>query len=52
MKVERFGQLEIWQLARELSKSIKDYSTDNQFDQDFRFRDQIRSATGSIMDNT
>jgi len=51
MKVERFEQLEIWQLARELSKNVKTYSTDNTFERDFRFRDQIRSAAGSIMDN-
>lgn len=52
VKVERFEQLEIWQLARELSKNIKVYSTDNLFEHDFRFRDQIRAAAGSIMDNT
>ena len=51
MKVERFEQLEIWQMARDLSKNIKTYSTGNLFDKDFRFRDQIRAAAGSIMDN-
>ncbi|MBE0650609.1 MAG: four helix bundle protein [Bacteroidales bacterium] len=51
MKVERFEELEIWQIARELSKNIKVLSTDNSFEKDFRFRDQIRAAAGSIMDN-
>ena len=51
MKVDKFEDLEIWQLARELSKVIKFHSTDNNFEKDFRFRDQIRAASGSIMDN-
>lgn len=51
MKGERFEELEIWQLARTLSKDIKDLTTDNLFEKDFRFRDQIRAASGSIMDN-
>ena len=51
MNVDRFEELKIWQLARALSKDIKAYSSDNLFEKDFRFRDQIRAAAGSIMDN-
>ncbi len=51
MKIDKFEDLEIWQLARKLSKEIKDYSTANSFEKDFRFRDQIRAASGSVMDN-
>jgi len=51
MKVDRFEDLEIWQMARQLSLEVKEYSTGNKFEKDFRFRDQIRAASGSVMDN-
>ena len=51
MKVDRFEDLEIWQIARQLSIEVKEYSTNNNFEKDFRFRDQIRAAAGSVMDN-
>jgi len=51
MKVTRFEDLEIWQLARELSKYIYKVTSHEPFCQDYRFRDQIRAAAGSAMDN-
>ena len=51
MKISRFEDLEIWQLARELSKVIKEITDVEPFSKDYRFRDQIRSSSGSIMDN-
>lgn len=51
MKVDHFEDLEIWQMARQLSLKVKEYSTNNKFEKDFRFRDQIRAAAGSTMDN-
>lgn len=51
MKIEKFSDLEIWKSARELSKTIYELSLIPPFNKDYRFRDQIRAAAGSIMDN-
>lgn len=49
--INRFEDLQIWQLARELSKVIFELTSHEPFSKDFRFRDQIRAAAGSVMDN-
>ncbi|MFT3823399.1 MAG: four helix bundle protein [Chitinophagaceae bacterium] len=49
--IVRFEELEIWQESRRLSLKIFELSKNEQFARDFRFRDQIRSAAGSVMDN-
>lgn len=51
MKIEKFEDLEIWRLAYELSKEIFLITKIEQFNKDYRFRDQIRASSGSIMDN-
>jgi len=51
MKVTRFEDLEIWQEARELCKFIKSITSKPPFSKDFRFSDQIRDSSGSVMDN-
>jgi four helix bundle protein len=51
MIVKQFEELEIWQEARELSKNIFYLTSKGSFNNDYRFRDQIRSAAGSTMDN-
>ena len=51
MKIERFEDLEIWQEARELCKFVFEISSIEPFSKDYRFRDQMRAAGGSIMDN-
>lgn len=51
MKIEKFEDMEMWQKARELSKIIFDLTGRDAFLKDFRFRDQIRAAAGSVMDN-
>lgn len=51
MTVERFEDLEIWQLARELCKFISVLTSKEPFCHDFKLRDQIRSSSGSVMDN-
>lgn len=51
MKIERFEDLEIWQEARSLSKYIFDITEKDPFCEDFKLKDQIRSSSGSIMDN-
>ena len=51
MTISGFEDLEIWQDARELCKMIRNLSMREPFNHDFRFRDQINSSSGSIMDN-
>ena len=51
MKIERFEELDVWKEARELCVVIKEITSTEGFSKDFRFRDQIRASSGSIMDN-
>ena len=49
--IKKFEDLEIWKMSRHLSFKIFELSNNSFFSKDFRFRDQIRAAAGSIMDN-
>jgi four helix bundle protein len=49
--IQRFEDLEIWKEARRLSLKVFLLSKNEHIARDFRFRDQIRSAAGSVMDN-
>ncbi|MDD3685577.1 MAG: four helix bundle protein [Bacteroidales bacterium] len=51
MTINTFEELEIWQLARELCKLVKKITDNPPFCNDFKFRDQIRASSGSVMDN-
>jgi len=51
MKIERFEDIRAWQQARELSNLVYDLTGQEKFAKDFRLRDQIQGATGSIMHN-
>lgn len=51
MKIERFEDIRAWQQARELSKLVYELTRQGNFAKDFRLRDQITGATGSIMHN-
>jgi four helix bundle protein len=48
---KRFEDLEVWMLAREMCKEIYRITNYELFNKDFRFRDQIRAAAASVMDN-
>lgn len=50
-KISCFEDIESWKLARKLTKEIFKKSKENDFSKDFRFKNQILSASGSIMDN-
>jgi len=52
MKITRFEDLDIWQDARSLCRFIFEITCREPFNKDFRFRDQIRASSGSIMDNS
>ncbi len=49
--IERFEDIDAWQRARELTKTIYALTNDGQFARDFGLRDQIRRASVSIMSN-
>lgn len=49
--ITRFEDLEIWKMARELSKDICEIADREIFKTDFKLKTQIKGAVGSIMDN-
>jgi four helix bundle protein len=49
--IYRLEELKIWQDARRLAKMVFEITKEAPFNNDFRFRDQIRAAYGSVMDN-
>ncbi len=49
--ITRFEDLEIWKEARRLAKEIHLITVETDLKNDFRFRDQIKASSGSIMDN-
>jgi four helix bundle protein len=50
-KIERFEDLEIWQLAREICKDVWAIIQNTTLQKDYKLREQINGASGSIMDN-
>ncbi len=46
-----FEEIEAWQNARVLAGKIYHLSREGDFSRDFKLRDQINGAAGSIMDN-
>jgi four helix bundle protein len=52
VKIERFEDIKAWQEARVLAKMVYGVvNSDQHFDSDYRFREQIQSAAVSIMSN-
>lgn len=49
--VEKFEDFEIWQLARKVCQRIYPLTFTEPIRSDYRFKDQIRGACGSMMDN-
>ena len=49
--IKRFEDLEIWQLAREISKDVYEITKKDVIKFDFSMIDQLRRSSGSIMDN-
>jgi len=50
-KIERFEDLQSWQKGRQLANQIYELTTHAAFSKDFRLRDQINDAAGSVMHN-
>jgi len=51
MKIERFEDIQSWQKARELVKSIYQATSEGDFAKDYSLKEQIRRASVSIMSN-
>ena len=51
MKIERFEDIMSWQKARQLTGLVYGHSKTGAFGKDFCLRDQMRSASVSIMSN-
>lgn len=49
--ITKFEELEIWQLARTLCKDLSPFIEDLRLKKEYRFAEQIRSSSGSAMDN-
>ena len=50
--IQRFEDLEIWQLGRELALEMAQISASGRWHKQFDLIDQIRRSSGSISDNT
>ena len=51
MKIERFEDIEAWQLARELTRKVYDLTKKPRFACDFGLKRQVQEASGSSMHN-
>jgi four helix bundle protein len=49
--VKKFEELEVWQKARELENKIFLLTEVGKLSKDFKLKDQINDASGSVMDN-
>lgn len=51
MPINRFEDIEAWQLGRELTRLVYGVTKQSDFMRDFGLKDQIQRASGSIMHN-
>ena len=51
VRIERFEDIEAWQLARELTRKVYSLTRKNKFARDFGLKGQIQDAAGSSMHN-
>jgi len=51
MKIERFEDIEAWQLARELTRKVYRLTKKTRFAKDYGLKRQIQDAAGSSMHN-
>lgn len=49
--IERFEDLEIWQISRDICKEIWNIIQTTSLQQDYKLREQINGSSGSIIDN-
>lgn len=51
MKIERFEDIEAWQIAREVCGAVYTLAASSGLGKDFSLKDQMIRSSGSIMDN-
>jgi four helix bundle protein len=51
MKIERFEDIEAWQLARKLTQQVYKLTKKPDFSKDYGLKKQIQDAAGSSMHN-
>lgn len=51
MKIQKFEEIQAWQLARELTQKVYQLTKKPEFNKDFGLKNQIRAASGSSMHN-
>ena len=51
MRIERFEDIEAWQLARKLTRKVYDLTKQSKFARDFGLKRQIQETAGSTMHN-
>jgi four helix bundle protein len=51
MRIERFEDIEAWQLARELTRKVYNLTKKPEFARDYGLKGQIQDAAGSTMHN-
>jgi four helix bundle protein len=49
--VNRFEDLEVWQMSRKYAGSIQQLTLQEKFAKEYKFKDQIKDSSGSVMDN-
>lgn len=49
--IQKFEDLEVWQMARRFALSIFQLTLTDKFLKEYKFKDQIKSSSGSVMDN-
>ena len=50
--IEKFEDIDVWQHARVMAKSIYSVSREGKLSKDYGLRDQIQRAAVSVMSNT
>ncbi|HHT9118412.1 MAG TPA: four helix bundle protein [Candidatus Hypogeohydataceae bacterium YC38] len=51
MGIERFEDLEVWQISRELVREVYKLTENPEFSKDFGLKDQVKRSVVSIMSN-
>ena len=49
--IKKFEDLEVWQMARKFADSIYQLTLQGKFSKEYKFKDQIKESSGSVMDN-
>jgi len=50
-RIDRFEDLEVWKLAREICRYIEELFQNTELGSNYKLRNQMEGSSGSIMDN-